>query len=127
MTCYNQGQYGYSAFTYKKQYQSKSLTALNLLYFNADTGVSVAYDCIDKRKALQVIEYLERSFGFSLPRAVINNFMNLLSAGHYDAFFILGNTTSITKAEQTAITQTLDNYFTRWSFSSMKAFDMTGC
>ena len=117
LTCYNKGQYGFSPFTYKKQYQSKSLTALNLLYFNPASGVSVSYDCIDKRKVRQVTEYLESSVGFYLPKAVIKNFMNILSAGHYDAFFITGNSTSITKAEQTAITQTLDNYFTRWSFS----------
>ena len=97
------------------------------MYFNPKTGVSVAYDCIDKQKALLLIKYLEKSFSFTIPKSIIDDFMNLLSAGHYEAFFILGNSTSISDAEQAAITTNLDTYFTRWSFSQLSAFNMTGC
>ena len=127
LTCYNVGNFGYSQVTYNQEFNTNNLLSLKELYFDSTTGTQVGYDCIDSNKAAQLITFVEQQFNFTIPAATVKSFTKLLSAGHFDVFFVLSNQTVISPAVQTSITKAMDAQFLKWQFSSMYAFNMTGC
>ena len=128
LSCKNLGEFPYTTDVYDNMFDdSTDMIQMKLLYFDTLTGSQLVYACLDEDELKALINYGATQAGITIPTWVTNLLAKAFLGGHYNLFFVLSDSTSISSTIQAAMVTAAQTYDSDFSMTNLAAFDWTAC
>ena len=128
LTCKDLGQFPYTTDVYNDLFaDTTDMIQMKLLYFDTLTGSQLVYSCLDEDELKSLINYGATEAGITIPTWISNLLAKAFLGGHYNLFFVMSDSTSISSSIQTAMVTAAQAYDSDFSMDNLAAFDWTSC
>ena len=128
LSCKNLGEFPYTTDVYNDLFaDTTDMIQFKLLYFDTLTGSQLVYSCLDEDELKSLINYGATEAGITIPTWISNLLAKAFLGGHYNLFFVLSDSTSISSSIQTDMITAAQAYDSDFSMDNLAAFDWTSC